>query len=105
MVESLGQAVYLADAIRDYKKDVGAAYNPLVSFTGGKSATLPYELRHEVLKHVGRRLHRGRRIATGVASQLKKSWNAIQRVEFYFCWGNRSFKRYPLCQPSPNGSN
>lgn len=78
--EFLGRAVYLVDAVRDYRRDFGRSYNPLCLSAGSRERKLPQSLRHEVLTFIGQGLNRGREIVTGVAEDLRRSWHAVERA-------------------------
>lgn len=80
--QSLGKAVYLVDAIRDYEQDFGNAYNPLCQASGPEDHTLPPQLYQEVLTYIGRELATGRHRAATAREQLASSWHAVERVLF-----------------------
>ncbi|WP_261344653.1 DUF5685 family protein [Gimesia panareensis] len=77
--ESLGRAVYLTDAIRDFSQDQEISFNPLCIEAGPKIHTLPPDLKDKVLTYVGSHLSEAGIFVTQVGEELKRSWHAVER--------------------------
>lgn len=74
---ALGQAVYLIDAVRDYRKDLGRSYNPLCIEAGRAVKRLPNELRHAVTSFVEDELLRASNIFRRMDVSFHRRWNAV----------------------------
>lgn len=77
--KSLGCAVYLADAIRDFSADQGISFNPLCIEAGPKIQMLPAELKDRVLTYVGSHLSEAGNFVAQASEELKRSWHAVER--------------------------
>ncbi|WP_339726743.1 DUF5685 family protein [uncultured Gimesia sp.] len=77
--ESLGRAVYLTDAIRDFSQDQEISFNPLCIEAGPKNHTLPPDLKDKVLTYVGSHLSEAGIFVAQVGEELKRSWHAVER--------------------------
>ena len=79
---SLGMAIYLVDAIRDYSQDRGVAFNPLCLIDGSETRALSPQLRERTLRVISDGLSKGRDVITRGGESLLQCWQAIEHRLF-----------------------